>query len=58
MSYQVNESENNTTIVNNCDKWLFFWDTISRGKKNNHVFHNNCLTYFIKFYDNKRKQHY
>ena len=57
MSYQVNESENDTTIVNDCDKWLFFGNTISRGKKNNNVFHNNCPTYLIQFCDNERKQH-
>eukprot|EP00957_Ditylum_brightwellii_P115264 8789656-Ditylum_brightwellii.AAC.1 len=28
---------------------------MSRGKKNYHVFHNSCLTYFIKKYDEKRK---
>ena len=27
---------------------------MSRGKKNDHVFHNNCLTYLIKHYDEKR----
>ena len=55
VSYEINEGNKDTTIVNDCDKWLFFGDTISRGKKNDHVFHNNCLTYLIQFYDNEIK---
>ena len=39
------------TIVNECNKWIFFGDTYSRGKKNDRVFHNACLTYLIKNYD-------
>ena len=29
----------------------FFGDTMSKGKKNDHVFHNIALTYLIKFYE-------
>ena len=50
----MKENEYDNTIVNDCDKWLFFGDTINRGKKNDHVFHNNCLTYLINFYDKER----
>ena len=42
------------TIVNECDKWIIFGDTYSKGKKNDHVFHNACLTYLIKYYDGIR----
>ena len=40
--------------MNDTDRWIFFCDKISRGKKNDHVFHNACLTYLIKFYDAER----
>ena len=33
---------------------MFFGDTMSRGKKNDHIFHSSCLTYLVKFYDNER----
>ena len=52
-----NENGNNIedeTIINDCDKWIFFADTISKGKKNDHVMHNSCLTYLIKYYDEER----
>ena len=32
----------------------FFGSTLSRGKQNNHVFHNACLSHLIKFYNDKR----
>ena len=56
VSYQINENESDTKIVHDCNKWLFFGYTISRGKKNDHVFHNNCLTYLIQFCNEERKQ--
>lgn len=37
--------------MNECDKWIIFGDTYSKGKKNDHVFPNACLTYLIKYYD-------
>ena len=40
---------------NNCDKWIIFGDTLSKGKKNYHVFHNACLTYLIDSYDKERQ---
>ena len=42
------------TIINDCEKWIFFGDTLSKGKKNDHVFHNACQTYIIKYYDKIR----
>ena len=33
---------------------VFFGDTISKGKKNDHVFHNACLEHVINFYDKER----
>lgn len=30
------------------------WGYIIKGKKNDHVFHNACLAYLIKFYDKER----
>ena len=43
-----------TTVVNDADKWVFFGDTISSGKKNDHNFHESCLNYIINFYDQRR----
>jgi len=52
------KTENNTmdeAIVSDCDKWIILGDTISKGKKNDHVFHNACLTYIIKNGDAARE---
>lgn len=43
------------TMINDCDRWIFFGDTMSKGKKNDHVFHNACQTYIINHYDEERK---
>ena len=40
------------TIVSDCDKWIYFGDTLPKEEKDN-VFHNSCLTYIIKFYNNE-----
>ena len=50
---QFEKKEWDETVVNKCDKCIFFWDTLSKGKKYNHAFHNACLMYLIQFYDNK-----
>ena len=42
------------TMINDCEKWILFGDTMSKGKKNNHVFHNACQIYLIKYYDSIR----
>ena len=34
----------------------FFGSTLSRGKKNDYVFHEACLTYLCSFYDTQRKK--
>ena len=52
VDFYNSESETmDKTIVSNCNKWIVFGDTISKGKKNDHVFHNACLSYLVKFYD-------
>jgi hypothetical protein len=40
--------------VHECDVWYFFGSTISKGKKNDHVFHNACLEDIVKHYQRKR----
>lgn len=40
-------------IVNDCDVYHFFGNTISKGKKNDHVFHNACLEAIVKRYQRK-----
>ena len=35
-------------IGSDCNKWIIVGDTLSKGNKNDHVFHNNCMTYIIK----------
>ena len=43
-------------IINDTDKWIFLEIQFQRAKKNDHVFHNACMTYIIKYYD-KQRQH-
>ena len=38
-------------IVSTCDKWVFFMDTLSKGKKNDYVTHNANLLHIIEYYD-------
>lgn len=49
------EEVEDETVVNDCDKWIFFGDTLSKGKKNDHIFHRSCLTHINKFYNEKRR---
>ena len=49
-------TQHDETIVNDCDRWIFFGDTISTGKKKDHVFHNACVTYVIKHMMRKGKR--
>ena len=42
-------------VIDNCNKWIVFGDTLSKGRKHDHVFHNACLTYLIDFYDKERQ---
>lgn len=42
-----------TRMVNDCDVWHFFGETISKGKKNDHVFHNVCLEEIVQHYKRK-----
>ena len=52
VKYKIGENEYSETIINDCDN--FFGSTLSRGKKNDHVFHNACLSHLIKFYNDER----
>lgn len=36
--------------TNKCDVWQFFGGAESKGKKNNHVFHNGSLDHIVKHY--------
>ena len=40
--------------MSECDKWIFFEYTLSKGGTD-HVFHNVCVTYIIKFYDDEHE---
>jgi hypothetical protein len=50
MSVKCEERMMKTKKVNDCDIWHFFGDSRSKGKKNNHVFHNGCLDYILNHY--------
>jgi hypothetical protein len=39
-----------TKHVHDCDVWHFFDETISKGKKNDHMFHNACLEEIVNYY--------
>jgi len=42
--------------IYDCDVWHFFGDTISKGKKNDHVFHNACLDEITGYYQRRLKE--
>jgi hypothetical protein len=44
------EEEDVRHQLNNCDVWYFFGNTISKGKKNDHIFHSGCLKEIIETY--------
>ena len=50
----TDDSSLDQVIISDCDKWIFLGDTMSKGKKNDHVYHNACLHHVIKFYDKAR----
>jgi uncharacterized protein YneR len=53
----VKKNEKEVTVrLNECDVWHFFGDTILKGKKNDHVFHNACLEDIVKHYKSKLKK--
>ena len=54
VKYKRKDGTMDETIICTTDKWAFFGSTQTRGKKNDHVYHNACLKYLIKFYDHKR----
>jgi len=43
-------------MICDTDRWVFFGESMSKGKKNDHVFHSACLDYLIKFYAKKREE--
>ena len=43
-------------MVCDTDRWVFFGESMSKGKKNDHVFHMACLDYIISFYAKKREE--
>ena len=50
------EKLDDVTLINDCRKWAFFGCTIGRGKKNDHVFHEACITYINSYYDKLRDE--
>ena len=52
----IDDGNLNQVIINDCDKWIWFGDTMSKGKKNDHIFHNACLEHIITFYDKERSE--
>ena len=40
----------NETTVSGSETWIFFRYNFS-GQKNDHVFHNACQTYIVKYYN-------
>jgi hypothetical protein len=40
-------------LVYECDIWRFFGESMSKGKKNDHIFHNACLDEIVSFYQEK-----
>lgn len=55
VKYKNKNGTEDETIVNDCDAWHFWGDTMSKGKKNDHVFHNACLDYVVSYYDTQRE---
>jgi len=44
-----NELEWDEIIINDYDKWICFGNTLSKGKKNDHVFYNAWISHIIDF---------
>ena len=40
-------------IVNGYEKWIILVILCQKEGKNDHIFHNACLTYIIKYYDDE-----
>ena len=53
---RTDTSEWDEMITNECDKWIVFGDTMAKGKKNDHVFHNACIAHLISYYDKEREE--
>jgi hypothetical protein len=48
VTVQQEDGEDVGHQINDCDVWHFFGDTISKGKKNDHIFHNACLKEIVE----------
>jgi hypothetical protein len=48
-----------SVVINDCDVFHYFGDTISKGKKNDWIFHNACLEDIVKHYksENAKLKH-
>ena len=53
MEFINNKGEPDKVIISDCDKWMSF-DKKSKGKINNHVFHNSCLKHIIAYSEKER----
>jgi hypothetical protein len=42
--------------THDCDVFNFFGDTISKGKKNDNIFHNACLKHIVEHYKKERSE--
>ena len=51
-----NGREKDEVIVSDCDAWHFLGDTMSQGKKTDHISHNACLDYMASFYNNEQQK--
>jgi hypothetical protein len=52
----VKDGRERIARIHECDVWHYFGDTISKGKKNDHVFHNACLVDIVAYYQRTFKQ--
>jgi hypothetical protein len=48
VTVQQEEGDDVRHPINDCDAWCFFGDTFSKGKKNDHIFHNAFLKDIIE----------
>ena len=56
VKFKTDEGTWDEAIVSDCDKWVFFGASMSKGKKNDHVYHNACLDHIISYYDKERQK--
>ena len=56
VNVKLDNGEVQTKRVNECDVWYFFGESMSKGKKNDHVFHNACLKEIVRYYKRRFKR--